>query len=682
MLSPLWLSIQTASLATLFALPLGIGCAVGVYAQRGWRRGLWDGLLTLPLVLPPTVVGFGLLWLLGRNGPLGKLLATWGINLIFSWPATVIAATIVAFPLVYRATLGTLEQVDPDLLAVARTLGASEIRIIWQILLPLSRSGILAGTVLAFARALGEFGATFMVAGGIPGRTQTLPIALYLAVAEGKTEVAWLWTGVMVTAGLVSVGLLNRMGTLPWEPMSVGKPVSFLPSERLNSIFDQFYQRFSRIKLLRFDFVPKKPLLIPLEPHPNSSPSSSLPIAPAPTLQVSLNHPLRSFTLKVSLSSPPQPIGILGPSGSGKTMTLRCLAGLETPQSGHIQVGDRLLFQAQNHQAQNHQAQNHQAQNYPATDRAQHPQQPSPTLNLPSQQRRIGLVPQNYALFPHLRVWENIAFGLQDWTAADRQRQIQQYLHRLHLADLATLYPAQLSGGQQQRVALARALAPNPEILLLDEPFSALDYHLRAEIGDLLQELFRDYPGVILWVTHCREEVYRYCGQVVVMAEGQVLAQGKTAAVFDRPPTLTVARLLGCQNLSRVQLSEEGLIQALDWGCFLPNIQDQLPQSSLNQNQPPSHVGLYSHRLHLSPQPPDRGHFLPCWLHHTQANPTNMTLWVRLWPKSLPKTELAAFSHCKPLEITISYAEWQQVRSSPQPWFVGFEADRLLWFRA
>ncbi|MGA1262512.1 MAG: molybdate ABC transporter permease subunit [Prochlorothrix sp.] len=664
MLSPLWLSIQTASLATLFALLLGIGFAVGVYSQRGWRRSLWDGLLTLPLVLPPTVVGFGLLWLLGRNGPLGQILGTWGINLIFSWPATVIAATIVAFPLVYRATLGALEQVDPDLLAVARTLGASETRIIWQMLLPLGRSGILAGTILAFARALGEFGATFMVAGSIPGRTQTLPIALYLAVAEGKIEVAWLWTGVMVAAGLVSVALLNTMGTLSWKPLP--KPITLLPLQRLNSILTQSYRQLIRTKPRYFDFLPKKPLLIPLKPHPHSNPPSSLPIDPAPTLQVSLNHPLRSFNLNISFNSPPQPIGILGPSGSGKTMTLRCLAGLETPQSGRIQVGDRLLFQTQDH---------------PATDRAQNRQQPSPTLNLPSQQRRIGLVPQNYALFPHLRVWENVAFGLQEWTAADRQRQVQHYLHRLHLADLADRYPSQLSGGQQQRVALARALAPNPEILLLDEPFSALDYHLRAEIGDLLQELFRDYPGVVLWVTHCREEVYRYCEQVVVMAEGQVLAQGKTAAVFDRPPTLAVARLLGCQNLSRVQLSEEGLIQALDWGCFLPNIQDQSPQDQLSQNQP-SHVGLYSHRLHLSPQPPDRGHFLPCWLHHTQANPANMTLWVRLWPKSLPKGELAAFTHCKPLELTLSYAEWQRVRSSPQPWFVGFEADRLLWFRA
>lgn len=167
---------------------------------------LVDGIFLLPLVLPPTVVGLLLLLLFGRNGPLGKLLLTFGATVVFSWPATVIAATVVAFPLMYLTARAALEQVDPNCLQAARTLGASEWRVFREVALPLAWPGVLAGTILSFARALGEFGATLMLAGNIPGRTETIPIAIYFAVEANEIERAAAWCFIDVAISLALLG--------------------------------------------------------------------------------------------------------------------------------------------------------------------------------------------------------------------------------------------------------------------------------------------------------------------------------------------------------------------------------------------------------------------------------------------------------------------------------------------
>ena len=176
--SPLAISLATTCAATMASFFLGLFAARRMYAMLGSLRTWIDGILTLPLVLPPTVVGFFLLLIFGRCSALGLLLEQVGVTVVFSWPGTVIAATVVAFPLMYRTSLGALELVNPTLLEAARTLGASEGRVFRRVLLPLAAPGVVAGSVLAFARALGEFGATLMLAGNIPGRTQTMPIAI------------------------------------------------------------------------------------------------------------------------------------------------------------------------------------------------------------------------------------------------------------------------------------------------------------------------------------------------------------------------------------------------------------------------------------------------------------------------------------------------------------------------
>jgi len=207
-LSPLYISVKTALLATGLTFFLGVYAAR--YAQKlGRWQGVVDGVLTLPLVLPPTVIGFFLLLFLGRNSFCGRFLQYFNMNLVFSWEATVVAASVVAFPLVYRTARGAFEQVDENCIYAARTLGMSENEIFWRIIMPLARPGIVAGTILAFARALGEFGATIMLAGNIPGKTQTMATAVYSAVQAGDQETAFLWAAVIMVLAFLIVGVLN-----------------------------------------------------------------------------------------------------------------------------------------------------------------------------------------------------------------------------------------------------------------------------------------------------------------------------------------------------------------------------------------------------------------------------------------------------------------------------------------
>jgi molybdate transport system permease protein len=208
-LSPLWISLKVSLLATAITFGLGTAVAYKMYGYRGRARSFIEGILIAPLVLPPTVIGFVLLTLLGKNGVLGQVLAQWHLRLVFTWYAAVLAAIILSFPLMYRAALGAFEQIDSLLLDAARLDGASEIEVFWYIALPLAISGILAGTALTFSRALGEFGATLMLAGNIPGQTQTMPMAIYFAVEAGIIQEGWFWTVIVICISLMGIILVN-----------------------------------------------------------------------------------------------------------------------------------------------------------------------------------------------------------------------------------------------------------------------------------------------------------------------------------------------------------------------------------------------------------------------------------------------------------------------------------------
>lgn len=207
--SPLWISLKTAFLATIITSIIGIFISYKMANYKGRGRGLIDGVFTLPLILPPTVIGFFLLLICGKNGFVGKIFMSFNKNIIFSWSATVIAATVVAFPMMYRTCRSAFEQIDKNMISAARTLGLSETKIFFKIAIPLACPGIIGGLVLSFARALGEFGATLMIAGNIPGKTQTMPVAIFFAVEGGDMNKAMLWVLIIVAISFIMIFLLN-----------------------------------------------------------------------------------------------------------------------------------------------------------------------------------------------------------------------------------------------------------------------------------------------------------------------------------------------------------------------------------------------------------------------------------------------------------------------------------------
>jgi molybdate transport system permease protein len=204
-LSPLWISLRTVVVATAITFFLGIAAARWMAHYSGKFRNLIDGLFILPLVLPPTVVGLGLLLLFGKHGPLGQFLHLFNTTIVFSWAATVISAVAVSFPLMYMTSRGAFEQVDIHVENAARTLGASEWRVFWSVTMPLAWPGVAAATVLSLARCLGEFGATLMLAGNIPGKTATIPVAIYFSIQAGEMNVALVLVGIVLVIAFASL---------------------------------------------------------------------------------------------------------------------------------------------------------------------------------------------------------------------------------------------------------------------------------------------------------------------------------------------------------------------------------------------------------------------------------------------------------------------------------------------
>jgi molybdate transport system permease protein len=207
-LAPLWISCKTVLTTTVITFFIGIFVARWMARYSGRGKNIIDGIFILPLVLPPTVVGFGLLLLFGRNGPLGEFFSWFGTTIVFSWPATVIAAVIMTFPLMYMSAKAGFEQVDINVENAARTLGAGEWRVFWTVTMPMAWPAVVAATILTFARALGEFGATLMLAGNIPGKTATIPVAIYFAIQGGHNDRALTLVAIVLAISFASLAAL------------------------------------------------------------------------------------------------------------------------------------------------------------------------------------------------------------------------------------------------------------------------------------------------------------------------------------------------------------------------------------------------------------------------------------------------------------------------------------------
>lgn len=255
------------------------------------------------------------------------------------------------------------------------------------------------------------------------------------------------------------------------------------------------------------------------------------------SLSVDIRKDFGAFALDVAFEAEDETLGFLGASGCGKSLTLRCIAGIETPDEGRIVVNDRVFFDSE------------------------------AGVNLTPQERKTALLFQNYMLFPNLTVAENIGAGIgREVPRDERARIISEELERFGLRGFGQRYPAQLSGGQQQRVALARMLAARPGILMLDEPFSALDAHLKGVLEQNLVSLFDAYSGTILYVSHDIDESLRFCDRIAVVEAGRIVEAGTGDDVVNRPQSVAGLKLSGCKNAVPVTRVGEHEVHAPRWG--------------------------------------------------------------------------------------------------------------------
>lgn len=267
------------------------------------------------------------------------------------------------------------------------------------------------------------------------------------------------------------------------------------------------------------------------------------------SVSVHIKKQLDSFLLDISFESEAKRIGILGASGCGKSMTLKSIAGIVVPDEGKIQAGGRVFFDS------------------------------SARINLKPQKRNAGYLFQNYALFPTMTVEKNIAAGLRG-NRAEAAARVKRMVEKFQLQGLEKRLPSELSGGQQQRVALARIMAYEPDIILLDEPFSALDMYLKDQLQRELSEMLIDYEGTVILVSHNRDEVYRFSEELLVIDQGKIAAGGKTKEIFENPVSREAARLTGCKNFSRARRLDAHTAEAIDWGITL-HTSVEIPEDTL-----------------------------------------------------------------------------------------------------
>jgi ABC-type Fe3+/spermidine/putrescine transport system ATPase subunit/ABC-type sulfate transport system permease component len=461
-----WISVQSATISTLIVTALGIPLASWLARSRGPAARVTGVLVQLPLALPPVMAGIMLIYLVGPYTWLGQL---FNGNLTGTVAGVVIAQTFVAGPFLIIAARAAFEAVDPALDDLAASLGHRPLARFWLVSLRAAAPGIRAGMLMTWLRAIGEYGATVLLA----YHPYSLPVFTYVLFSS---------TGIPQTQAPTAIALGGAAIVL----------------------------------LLAQVRLPARPGRAPALPDP-------VPPATATPTPVSFDVDMRvgSFRLTVKHEAVSHRIAILGPSGAGKSMTLRAVAGLLGPRAGEVRYGGE------------------------------------PVSAVPVERRHIGYVPQSLALFPGRTVWRQAVFatdadpGLAAW-----------WLATLRLDGLANRLPGELSGGQRQRVALARALARGPRLVLLDEPFNALDAPVRDELRRELRRLQREAGLSTVLVTHDPEEAALLADEILVIDEGRLLQAGPRSEVFNRPASPQVARLLGIQNISAATVAAAGTIIA------------------------------------------------------------------------------------------------------------------------
>ena len=342
------------------------------------------------------------------------------------------------------------------------------------------------------------------------------------------------------------------------------------------------------------------------------------------SLIVHIEKKLKNFTLKVDFETKESCLGILGASGCGKSMTLKCIAGIVTPEKGYIELNGKVLFDS------------------------------IKKINLTPQQRKVGYLFQNYALFPNMTVYENIGVGIKA-PKRDKDNIILTLMENFKLKGLEDQYPSKLSGGQQQRVALARMLAYEPDVLLFDEPFSAMDSYLKEDLQIQLHDLLNEYQGDSIMVTHSRDEAYRFCRDILVLDEGKIIEGGETKKIFASPRKVQTARLTGCKNISRAVKVSKNQVEALDWGVIF-TVKAKIPEAL-------THIGIRAHDFKACYNPMDKGNLIPCRVHKISEAPFEWNVLMQIegnnkepviWWK-ISKSQLSSsFHEGTPTYLTVS----------------------------
>ena len=342
------------------------------------------------------------------------------------------------------------------------------------------------------------------------------------------------------------------------------------------------------------------------------------------SLHIDITKSLSSFNLDVSMESKGGIIGFLGASGSGKSMTLKCIAGLEKPSKGKIVINDKVLFDSEE------------------------------KINVKTRDRKVGFLFQNYALFPHMTIKDNIEIGLDKISKEEKSKLSANYIKKFGLEGLESRYPWQLSGGQQQRVALARALITSPDILLLDEPFSALDNHLRASMERELVEILKDYEGTVVFVTHDIAEAYRVCDKIIVFDGGKAKDIRDKNKLFEVPQSLAEAKLTGCKNISKAKKLDNNFIFAEGWNLKLKCLEEV--KDNIN------YIAIRSHNIKLCKNEEEENVF-EVLIENIVENPFDYTLYIR--SIDLNKSDLINFTISKE-EMVFDIKEKIKVKFEPQ----------------
>lgn len=338
-------------------------------------------------------------------------------------------------------------------------------------------------------------------------------------------------------------------------------------------------------------------------------------------LFIDIEKKLASFKLQMEFSCEEGIIAVLGASGSGKSMLLNCIAGLVKPDKGKIVLDGIEYFNSDK------------------------------KINLSPQNRKTGYLFQNYAMFPHLTIEENISFGLGSLGKEDQKRLATDLLERFHLSGMGQRYPSQISGGQQQRVALARAMAVEPRILLLDEPFSALDTYLKAQMMKEMHEALNKFGGTAIFVTHNIEEAYRLSDSILILNNGRVEAFESKEALFEHPTSQEIAKISGCKNIVSAIRNSQNELQIKDWGIGLE------VDKTIETEE--GFLGIRANNISLAGQANKVNNF-PVWIADESEGPFRTTLYLKI---GSPPSQLDDFH----LQWEMSRGERNKIRKLPMP---------------